>query len=123
KTGLITTGNLTDAWIAAFYAHAGNANETENIAAQFADGAKIDIALGGGANDFFPANKGGRRKDGRDLVAEMRQKNRVIVRTKAELENTPVFGTSALLGLFGTGPLAFKNQIEAGGQQPELSDM
>lgn len=121
--GLITTGNLTDPGAAAFYAHAANANEIESIAGQFAE-AKIDVAMGGGAAWFLPEGKeGGLRKDQRNLLAELQKNGRTAVRTMAELEGAPVFGTSALLGLFAAGPLAFKNQIEAGSPQPGLSDM
>jgi alkaline phosphatase len=122
-TGLITTGSLADSGAAAFYAHAPNGNQTEAIAAQFADSAKLDVALGGGALDFLADGKGGRRKDGRDLIEAVKQKGGTIVRTKAELENTPVFGTRTLLGLFANGSLSFNSQIEAGSQQPSLSDM
>lgn len=122
-TGLVTTGSLTDASTAAFYAHAKRSDELESIAAQFADTAKLDVALGGGAHDFTPENKGGRRKDGRDLILEMKGKGREILRSRAELENAPAFSTAARVGVFANGNLPYSDQIESGSQQPTLSDM
>lgn len=123
STGLITTGNLTDAGAAAFYAHSANMADVENIALQFAENAKINVALGGGAAAFTPESKGGIRKDGRDLMLELRDKGRNVVRSKAELENTSSFLTSNLVGVFSNGNLSFSNKIETGSQQPSLSDM
>ena len=122
-TGIITTGNLTNPTLAAFYAHASKSDETESIAAQLVDNAKVDVVLGGGAADFLPESKGGRRKDGRDLILEMKQKGNEIFRFKSELENSPVFTTADRLGLFSEGNLPFSNQISSGSQQPSLSDM
>ena len=122
-TGIITTGNLTNPAIAAFYAHAAKCDETEAIAAQLVDSANIDVMLGGGAADFIPESKGGHRKDGRDLILEMKQKGSELFRFKAELENSPVFTTANRLGIFSDGDLPFSNQISSGSQQPSLSDM
>lgn len=71
--GLITTGNLTDSTAAAFYAHAANGGDPANIATQLTDGGKLDVALGGGAGQFVSESNGGKRKDGRDLLLEMKQ--------------------------------------------------
>ena len=123
STGIITNGNLTNPAIAAFYAHAAKSDETESIAAQLVDGEKVDVALGGGASDFLSESKGGHRKDGRDLILEMKQKGAEIFRFKAELENSPVFTTSRRLGIFSDAELPFSNRISSGSQQPSLSDM
>jgi len=123
STGLITTGNLTDAGAAAFYAHATNMTDVQSLALQFVDATKMNVTLAGGASDFTPESKGGLRKDGRDLLLELRDKGRTLVRSKAELENTPSFLTSNLVGIFSNGNLAFSNKIESGSQQPTLSDM
>ncbi len=121
--GAISTGSLTDAGVAAFYAHAGNSGEVESIAAQFVDGAKLDVALGGGASNFSPLVNGGLRKDGRDLLLELKKGGRPLVRSKAELENAPAFGSSHLVGLFSDGDMAFSTDLASGSQQPSLSDM
>jgi alkaline phosphatase len=121
--GIVTTGGLTDASIAAFYAHVQKSSEVDVIATQFAEKAALDVALGGGAQDFTPESKSGHRKDGRDLLLEMKTKGAEIMRSKAELENAPIFTTAPRVGVFANGDLAYSNQIEAGSQEPSLPDM
>ena len=126
STGLITNGNITDPGVAAFYAHSTNANDAEDLARQFADNAKINVVMGGGGSAFISESKGGLRKDGRDLILEFRDihdKQRQVVRTKAELENVPSFLTSNLFGVFSNDVLAYRDKIDAASQQPSLSDM
>jgi alkaline phosphatase len=120
--GIVTTGGLTDASIAAFYAHVEKSSELEVIAKQFTEDATLDVAMGGGAQDFTPESKGGHRKDGRDLLLEMKNKGAEIMRSKAELENAPMFTTAPRVGVFASGDLAYSNQIEAGSQEPSLPD-
>jgi alkaline phosphatase len=122
-TGLVTDAKLTDPTSAAFYAHPVDPNDTEKIAAEFVDEGKIDIAMGGGAAQFLPATKGGERQDRRDLVLELRGNGFDIVRTRAELEAIPAWRRPKLFGAFNNAELAFANQVEESGQQPNLSDM
>jgi len=95
--GLVTNARLTDPTVAAFYAR--GTSRADEVAQQFADSRKIDIALGGGAEEFLPEAKGGQRTDGRDLILELRRNGFEIVRTKAELENVPRWRRPQLLGL------------------------
>ena len=122
-TGIVTTGNLTDATPAAFYAHVTDARDTQAIAQQFASNTVLDVVLAGGMNDFTPESKGGARKDGRDVWLDLRGKDHALVRSKAELESTPAFLTRPLTGIFANGNLPFSTQMESGSQQPSLSDM
>lgn len=122
-TGIITTGNLTDATPAAFYAHSPDARQVHSIATQLLNNPKVDVAMGGGLADFTPENKGGHRQDGRDLWLELRSKGNLLVRNKAELENTPSFLTGPLTGIFSDDNLPFSSQIQSGSQQPSLADM
>src|SRR5947208_15585189 len=122
-TGLVTDTKLTDPTSAAFYAHPVDPNDIEKIAAEFVDGGKIDIAMGGGASQFLPAAKGGERQDKRDLLLELRGNGFDIVRTRAELEAVPAWRRPKLFGIFSTGELAFANQVEEKSRQPSLSDM
>jgi alkaline phosphatase len=121
--GLVTSGSLSAPTPAAFYAHAGDARDGEQIVQQFLGKARLDVILGGGAGDFLPVAKGGRRKDGRDLLAELQGKGWELVRTKAELENAAGYRTGPIAGFFAHDQLAFSNQIESGSQQPSLADM
>ena len=120
--GLISTGNLAAPGAAAFYAQSADAREREPIAAQLA-AAQLDVVLGGGAGDFLPEAKGGRRKDRRDLLAELQASGVDLVRSKAELAAAPTFRTRRLAGFFAADPLAFSDQIESGSQQPALADL
>lgn len=122
-TGLITDTRLTDPTGAAFYAHATDINDTENLALQFVEGGKFDVALGGGAGDFLPHTKNGRRRDERDLIFEMRRAGFAFVQSKAELETIPGWRRPKLLGLFATGSLAYVDQVATHSDQPRLSDM
>jgi alkaline phosphatase len=121
--GLVTSGSLAAPTPAAFYAHTGDARDNEQIVQQFLGKARLDVILGGGAGDFLPVAKGGRRKDGRDLLAELQGKGWELVRTKAELENAAAYRTGPIAGFFSNDQLAFSNQIESGSQQPSLADM
>lgn len=118
--GLVTDARLTNATAAAFYAHS---NRPPEIARQFADENKIDIALGGGSADLLPEAKGGLRTDGRDLILEMRRNGYEVVRTKAELENVPRWRRPRLLGIFASTEMPLVNRIAAGSEQPALRDM
>ena len=122
-TGLVTDTKLTDPTSAAFYAHPVDPDDLGKIAAEFVDGGKIDIAMGGGASQFLPTTKGGERQDGRDLLLELRGNGFDIVRTRAELEAVPAWRRPKLFGAFNNADLAFANQVEERGQQPSLSDM
>jgi alkaline phosphatase len=122
-TGLVTDTSLTNPTSAAFYAHTAHPNDTENLALQFVEGGKFDVALGGGAADFLPQTKNGRRRDGRDLIFEMRRAGFEFARSKAELEAIPGWRRPKLLGLFGNGSLAYLDQVAAHSDQPRLSDM
>ena len=121
--GLVTNGELTSPVSAAFYAHHADAREREPLAVQLVDKSRLDVVLGGGAADFLPEKHGGRRTDQRDLLAVLQKQKRTLLRTKADLENASSYQEHAVAGLFAAGDLAFSGQVEAGSQQPSLSDM
>ena len=122
-TGLITDGNITNPTAAAFYARATSQNGSPDVARQMIEGSPIDLVLGGGAGDFLPEGKEGNRKDGRDLLLEIRRKGIDLVRSKAELEAIPGWRRPKLFGAFSRAELAYADQIEARGEQPSLADM
>ena len=122
-TGLVTDAKLTNPTSAAFYAHPADPDDLESIAAEFVNGAKIDIAMGGGAAQFLPLAKGGERQDGRDLLLDLRRNGFDVVRTRADLEAIPAWRRSKVFGAFSKTELAFINQVEERSQQPSLSDM
>ena len=122
-TGLVTDGNITDPTGAAFFAHSAEPAGPAEIARQMVDSSEIDLVLGGGAREFLPEAKDGNRKDGRDLLLEIRRKGFDLVRTKAELEAIPDWRRPKLFGVFSSGELAFSDQIEARSEQPSLPDL
>ena len=119
--GVVTNTRLTNPTMAAFCAP--GEKRADDIARQFVEGKKVDIALGGGGAEFLPDAKGGQRSDGRDLVLESRRDGFEIVRTKAELENVPRWRRPRLLGLFSSGEMASAKQVATGSEQPSLADM
>jgi alkaline phosphatase len=122
-TGLVTDGKITNPTVAAFYAQGSDPTAQSDIARRLAEAASIDLVLGGGAQDFFPDTKNGIRKDGRDLLAEIRRKGFDVARTKAELEAIPGWRRPKLFGVFANVELAYADQIEARREQPTLADM
>jgi alkaline phosphatase len=68
KTGLIATSSITHATPASFFAHTNGRGETEKIASHMVTSG-VDFFAGGGLKYF---NK---RKDGRDLLKELKSKN------------------------------------------------
>ncbi len=122
-TGLISNAAISDTTPAAFYARTGNPQDSQDIAAQLVDAGNVDVILGGGEADFLPEHKEGRRKDGRDLLLELRHKGYDIAHNKSEMENTPSWRAPRLLGIFASGNLAFADEIQSAGSQPALAEM
>jgi alkaline phosphatase len=122
-TGLITNTQLTDATTAAFYAHTSDTTDTDTIARELTESARIDLIMGGGTVYFLPPAKRGQRQDGRDLLLELRRNGYEIVRTKAELETVPAWRRAKLFGAFAPNDLAFTSEFEEKSEQPSLSDM
>jgi alkaline phosphatase len=121
--GLVTNAVLTAPSAAAFYAHTARPEENDGIALQLFEREWMKVVLGGGRGDFQPEGDGGRRKDGRDLVAEWKGKGVEVVRNKAELEVAQGGDSGRVVGLFSQGALAYANQMESGSEQPSLADM
>ncbi len=121
-TGLVSNAALTDATAAAFYAKTGDPLDYEEIGRQLTE-SSINVLLGGGGADLLPDLKEGRRKDGRDLLLEMRNRGYDIVRNKSELTNTPDWRAPKVLGIFSMGNLNFADEVRATGAQPTLAEM
>ena len=122
-TGIVSTASLTDATAAAFYAGTSDPLDFETLGKELAEKAEINVLLGGGAADLLPDSKDGRRRDGRDLILEMRNRGYDIVRNRQEMESSPQWRAPKVLGLFSKGPFAFADEVQASASQPSLSDM
>lgn len=139
STGVVTTTRITHATPATTYAHSvsrqweadgdlpenAEAAGCTDIAAQLLDfdhGDGIDVMMGGGRANFLPEGEGGRREDGRNLIAEWEQRGGVSAmdanafRVLDAAENAPV------LGLFSNSHLAFAADRNAE-EEPSLAEM
>jgi alkaline phosphatase len=147
-TGVVTTTRVTHATPAATFAHSPDRNweddtgvPVEAKAAGCVDIARQlvesptggpDVLLGGGRGSFMPAtqsdpeyaDKVGRRLDGRDLIADWKQRNPggTYAWNLKQLQNAPAQGR--LLGLFEPSHMQYEHDRptdEAG--EPTLADM
>jgi len=117
RIGLITTSEIWDASPAAFSVHARNRSEGANIVDQYL-ALEPTVILGGGA-DFFLPKPGGKRDDGKDVIAGFRAKGYTIARNTAELRAA---GSGRLLGLFSDESL--DHTIDrTGNDEPTLAEM
>jgi alkaline phosphatase len=147
STGVVTTTRLTHATPAACYAQSPERNWEDDSelseaarAAGFPDIARqlveyphgdgIDVALGGGSVNFLPAAGGGkrvgRRRDGRDLVAQWaaRHPDGVFVESGAELEAVDPKAARRVLGLFSLSHMQFEaDRAGSGSGEPSLTEM
>ena len=135
SVGIISTARLTHATPAAVYAKTAYRNWEDSapegcmdIASQLAaamNSGLIDVALGGGRRHFLPKEttdpegKTGRRKDGRDLVAEITAGGAQYVyddetARAAKLDGTP------LLGLFESSHMKYEYDRTG---EPSLAEM
>lgn len=123
-TGLVATSRITHATPAAFAAHVPYRGAEDEIAAQMmAHG--IEVVFGGGWRHFLPAEAGGLRTDGRDLIGEARARGVTVVDDRAGFET--VAGTP-VLGLFASDHMAYEIDRESlprsgGDTEPSLAEM
>lgn len=121
--GLVSNTPLTDAATAAFFARATDARDPSSIALQLIEESAPDVLLAGGSCHLIPEAQGGARRDGRDLLLEMRQRGFDIVRTTAELESTPGWRAPRTFGVFAEDDFAFADEQTRYPTQPRLADL
>lgn len=122
-TGLVSNTPLTEPATAAFFAAGFDPAKTDALAVHLLEKAPVDLVLGGGGAQLVPAEQGGARQDGRDLLLEARQRGYDIVRTKEELESTPGWRSPQVFGIFAEGDLAFAEDASRYPSQPSLADL
>ena len=93
KTGLVATTIITDATPAVFVAHVASRSSLEDIAADFLK-TNIDVFIGGGANNFE------KRKDGRNLSKELKDKGYQVLYNINDIKNVK---SGKLVGLTAPG--------------------
>lgn len=105
-TGMVVTVSIVDATPAGFAAHVPSRGDKMGIALDLRDSG-VDVLLGGGRSYWLPASvPGGKREDGRDLMAELGSQGYGIVRNAEELAAAK---GSKLLGLFEDGDLTTRS--------------
>jgi alkaline phosphatase len=117
-TGLVVTSPITDATPASFSAHVKTRDNEVGIAAQQL-GLGVDVLFGGGQNFYVPTTAGGKRKDGRDLLAEAREAGYQVLATADDLAGNlrlPV------IGLFAKEDMHYEID-RAGTKEPSLEAM
>lgn len=116
RVGYVTTTRITHATPACFYAHHADRYDEQTVAAQLLD-ADVDLALGGGLSFFLPLAAGGVRTDGRDLVAEARQRGAQVLLRRDPLAWN---GEGRLLGLLANSHLTY--ELDDRSYPPERRD-
>ena len=116
--GLVTTSGITDATPAAFAAHLANRGDEISAAEQELQH-QVDVLMGGRRQFFLPEAAGGKRKDGRDLIAEARAAGYQYASTVDEMR---LAGRGRLLGLFNMGNMSFEID-RAQTREPSLAEM
>lgn len=119
RIGLVTTATVYDATPAAFSINAKSRRDSQ-VLVDLLFAIEPDVLMGGGADYFLPAGTpGGKRKDGKDIVAAFRAKGHQIARNTAELKAA---GGSRVLGLFADEDMDFEVDRNPA-QEPSTAEM
>ena len=129
-TGIVTTTSVTDATPAATYAHACHRKLQNQIAAMLVPGGAgynaalgggVDLVFGGGAQYFQSAANGGKRTDGRDLLAELQSRGYRVAQDTAGF-NALAPARQPVVALFAQNDLAYDAERDPA-RQPSLAEM
>ena len=130
-TGVVTTTRVTHATPASTYSHICHRDLENDIAAAVVPGGTgfnaalgngVDVLLGGGSQFFLPKDKGGKRADGRDLVAEMKAKGYAVVGNASEFTALDAAATPRLMGLFTASHMSYDLDRDPA-REPSLAEM
>jgi alkaline phosphatase len=118
RIGLVTTAAIHDASPSAFSVHAKSRREGQSIVDQYFK-LEPDVLMGGGRDFFLPkGTRGGKRTDGKDVIAAFAAKGYQVVQDAAQLRKA---GKTRLLGLFADEDLDF--EIDRNTDEPSTADM
>jgi len=119
RIGLVTTATIYDATPVTFSMHAKSRRDSQALVDQFLPLAP-DVLLGGGADYFLPVGvPGGKRKDGKDVIAAFRAQGYQVVRNTAELKAA---SGPKLLGLFADDDMDFELERDPA-KEPTTAEM
>lgn len=117
-TGLVATSTITHATPASFSAHVLSRSDQDSVALQQME-QQIEVVLGGGADYYLPADRGGRRSDSRDLLAEAASRGYQVVRSRQDLMSVTEV---PVIGLFSGSHMSYEIDRDRD-IQPSLAEM
>jgi alkaline phosphatase len=117
NTGIVVTCRVTHATPGAFYGHTNDRNAELVLAEQLVE-SPLKVVFGGGWSYFLPDTKGGRRKDGKDLIELAKNKGFDYITTKTELLN---YDGERVLGLFASSHMSAVTERKP--EEPLLPEM
>ncbi len=120
-SALISTSEVTHATPAAFSSHVDSRRNTDEISSQMLE-SKVATILGGGRNFFLPAEKGGKRKDKRNLLEEAKKSHKILTH-KNQLVISNINPTEKILGLFANEHLRDEGTPGNHSSEPTLTEM
>ena len=119
RIGLVTTATVYDATPAAFSINAKSRRDSQALVDLYL-ALEPDVLLGGGADYFLPASApGGKRKDGKDIIAAFRARGHQVARNSAELKSAT---GAKLIGLFADEDMDFELDRDPA-QEPTTAEM
>jgi alkaline phosphatase len=132
SAGVVSTARVTHATPAATYSHVCHRDLENDIAAALVPGGAgynsalgatgMEVVLGGGQQFFMLPKDGGKRADGRDLVAELKAKNYTVANTAAAFNAVDASKTDRLFGVFTSGHMSYELDRDAS-KEPSLTEM
>ena len=132
SVGVVTTTRITHATPAATYVHICHRDLENDIAAALVPGGAgynpklgktgLDVVLGGGSQFFKPVTNGGKRADGRDLIAEMKANGYNYASNASELNAVDPKKATHLFGLFTSSHMSY-DLDRAATSEPSLAEM
>jgi alkaline phosphatase len=130
-TGIVTNTSVTDATPATVYAHVCHRKVENDIAAAMVPGGAgynaalgkgLDVVFGGGVQFFTPFEQGGKRSDGRDLLAELSARGYRVATSPAQMLALANTSAQPAIGLFAQNHMSYDAERDAA-KQPALVDM
>lgn len=132
SVGVVTTTRITHATPATTYAHICHRDLENDIATALVPGGAgfntalgskgLDVVLGGGSQFFTPFANGGKRTDGRDLIAEMQANGYSYATNASQLNAINPATTTRLFGLFKASHMSY-DLDRAATSEPSLAEM
>ncbi len=119
-TGVVATSTISHATPAAFFSHVHSRSLENDITEQLVY-QNVDVVLGGGKQHLLPTSAGGRRTDGEDLLAVVKNKGYTFVEKASELA---AVRSGRVFGMFASGAMQpHIDRAEFGPDQPSLAEM